>query len=186
MFPQLGSVAQQSGSWAASNILAGLDGKPARPFHYLDKGIMAMIGRGAAVAEVGHDHHGLHGAIAFAGWLGVHAALMSGVHNRVDAFVQWAGDYSGSAHGPYVLDRSDDAHIDWGDDPDDIAATATLSPVSTSSATSPTSRTRMVRCSLSSGPSPSRVGRGPHRTSWPGWTASRLARSTTSTRGSWR
>ena len=72
-YPQLGSVAQQSGAWAARNIRADLDGKPRTPFKYLDKGIMAMIGRGAAVAEVG-DHHALHGPIAFAAWLGVHSA----------------------------------------------------------------------------------------------------------------
>jgi NADH:quinone reductase (non-electrogenic) len=115
-FPQLGSVAQQSGSWAAKNIKAEIQGKPTRSFHYLDKGIMAMIGRGAAVAEVGSAHHGLHGSIAFMAWLGVHAALMSGVHNRGHAFVEWANDYLGSSHGPYVLDRSEDARIDWGDD----------------------------------------------------------------------
>jgi NADH:quinone reductase (non-electrogenic) len=116
-FPQLGSVAQQSGTWAAKNILAEIDGKHRRAFHYLDKGIMAMIGRGAAVAEVGQHHHGLHGSIAFMAWLGVHAALMSGVHNRVNAFVEWAGDYFGSTQGPYVLDRSEVARIDWADEP---------------------------------------------------------------------
>ena len=34
---------------------------------------MAMIGRGAAIAEVGPHRHELHGAIAFSAWLGVHA-----------------------------------------------------------------------------------------------------------------
>ena len=54
---------------------------------------MAMIGRGAAVAEVGEHRHELHGPIAFAAWLGVHAALMSGVRNRVEAFINWGWDY---------------------------------------------------------------------------------------------
>ena len=71
--PQLGSVAQQSGIWAADNLLADFAGKPRKPFHYHDKGIMAMIGRGAAIAEVGAHRHELHGAIAHAAWLGVHA-----------------------------------------------------------------------------------------------------------------
>ena len=35
-FPQLGSVAMQSGTWAARNILAELKGKAPRSFHYLD------------------------------------------------------------------------------------------------------------------------------------------------------
>ena len=54
---------------------------------------MAMIGRGAAMAEVGAHRHELHGAIAFAAWLGVHASLMTGVRNRIDAFVAWGSDY---------------------------------------------------------------------------------------------
>ena len=49
-----------------------------------------MIGRGAAIAEVGRHRHELHGVIAFSAWLGVHAALMTGVRTRIDAFVTWA------------------------------------------------------------------------------------------------
>ena len=86
------------------------------PFAYHDKGIMAMIGRGAAVAEMGEHRHELHGSIAFAAWLGVHAALMSGFRNRIDAFVDWAWDYFGKSRGAQVLDRSDAGRIEWGDD----------------------------------------------------------------------
>jgi NADH:quinone reductase (non-electrogenic) len=114
--PQLGSVAQQSGTTAASNILADLAGKPRKPFHYHDKGIMAMIGRGAAIAEVGRHRHELHGVVAFSAWLGVHAMLLTGVRNRIDAFIEWGWDYFSAGRGPQVLDRSDAARIDWGDD----------------------------------------------------------------------
>jgi NADH dehydrogenase len=114
--PQLGSVALQSGAWAADNLVADFRGKHRKPFHYHDKGIMAMIGRGAAIAEVGEHRHELHGAIAFSAWLGVHAALMTGVRNRVDAFVSWGSDYFSKQRGPQVLDRSDAARIDWGED----------------------------------------------------------------------
>jgi NADH dehydrogenase len=116
-FPQLGSVALQSGTWAADNLLADLAGKPRRPFHYKDKGIMAMIGRGAAIAEVGPHRHELHGIIAFSAWVGVHASLMTGVRTRIDAFVSWASDYFSANRGPQMLDRSGAAHIDWDDDP---------------------------------------------------------------------
>ena len=51
--PQLGSVALQSGAWAAKNLLADFAGRPPQPFRYHDKGIMAMIGRGSAIAAVG-------------------------------------------------------------------------------------------------------------------------------------
>ena len=115
-YPQLGSVALQSGVWAAENILADAAGKPRRTFHYHDKGIMAMIGRGAAIAEVGPHRHELHGAIAFSAWLGVHASLMTGVRNRVDAFIAWGWDYFTKSRGPQVLDRADIAKIDWGED----------------------------------------------------------------------
>ena len=114
--PQLGSVALQSGAWAADNLLAELKGKPPKPFHYKDKGIMAMIGRGAAIAEVGPHRHELHGVIAFSAWLGVHAALMTGVRTRIDAFVTWASDYFSSDRGPQILDRTGAARIDWGED----------------------------------------------------------------------
>jgi NADH dehydrogenase len=114
--PQLGSVAQQSGTAAAGNILADLAGKPRKPFHYHDKGIMAMIGRGAAIAEVGRHRHELHGVIAFSAWLGVHAMLLTGVRNRIDAFIDWGWDYFSAGRGPQVLDRSEAARIDWGDD----------------------------------------------------------------------
>ncbi len=118
-FPQLGSVAMQSGEWAGRNIWADIEGKPRKPFHYLDKGTMAMIGRGAAVAQVKGVE--IHGKLAFAGWLAVHAALMTGGQNRADAFVSWAGDYFGTARGPQMLDRSDNPRIDWGEDADDIS-----------------------------------------------------------------
>jgi NADH dehydrogenase len=118
-FPQLGSVALQSGRWAAKNIMADIEGKPRTGFHYHDKGIMAMIGKNAAVAEVGAHRHELHGPIAFSAWLGVHVVLLSGVRQRVDAFVSWAWDYFTRTRGPQVLDRSDAARIDWGDDDQD-------------------------------------------------------------------
>ena len=72
----------RAAQYVAKSILAEIAGEPRETFDYNDKGIMAMIGRGAAVAEVGKHRHELHGSIAFAAWLGVHAALMSGVRNR--------------------------------------------------------------------------------------------------------
>ncbi len=94
--------------------MADIDGKPRTPFGYHDKGIMAMIGRGAAVAEMGPHHHELHGRVAFAAWLGVHAWLMSGVRNKVDAFIAWAWDFLGSSRGTSIIDP-EGARIDWGD-----------------------------------------------------------------------
>ena len=114
--PQLGSVALQSGHWAADNILADFEGKPRKPFVYHDKGIMAMIGRGAAIAEVGERHHEIHGQLAHMAWLGVHAGLMTGTKSKIEAFVDWAWDGFSKTGGPHVLDRGDAAEIDWDQD----------------------------------------------------------------------
>jgi NADH dehydrogenase len=115
--PQLGSVAMQSGACVADNLVAGMAGRAPRPFAYRDKGIMAMIGRGAAIAEVGAGRRELRGVPAFAAWLGVHAALMTGVRNRAETFLDWGFDYFSRTRGPQVLDRSETAVIEWADDP---------------------------------------------------------------------
>jgi len=111
--PQLASVAQQCGVWTANNILAEIAGKPRTAFQYHDKGIMAMIGRDAAVAEIGRKRHELDGPIAFAAWLGVHALLMTGVRARVEAFIDWAWNYFSKTRPIQVLDRTDESRIDW-------------------------------------------------------------------------
>ena len=123
--PQLASVAQQCGVWTANNILAEIAGKPRTAFHYHDKGIMAMIGRNAAVAEVGGKRHELEGTIAAAAWLGVHALLMSGVRERIEAFVDWAWNYFGKVRPIQVLDRSNENRIDWGEDAERTTTTTT-------------------------------------------------------------
>ena len=118
--PQLGAVAVQCGIWTAKNILADIAGKNRTPFHYHDKGIMAMIGRDAAVAELGKKkRHELEGPIAFAAWLGIHALLMSTVRERVEAFINWAWNYFGRSRPIQVLDRTDEAHIHWDGDSDE-------------------------------------------------------------------
>jgi NADH dehydrogenase len=118
--PQLGSVAQQSGWWAAENILRERRGEPTKPFAYKDKGIMAMIGRNAAVAEVGKHRHQVEGPVAFAAWLGVHAMLLSGAHNKTDAFLSWAWDYFDRDHAATVEASSTPHRIAWGDDEQDV------------------------------------------------------------------
>jgi NADH:quinone reductase (non-electrogenic) len=112
-FPQLGSVALQAGRWAAKNIVADIEGKPRTPFRYRDKGIMAMIGKNAAVAEVGSKRRELHGPIAFASWLGVHAALLTGFRERSEALRSWLWDYFTKARASSIIDRPDAARIDW-------------------------------------------------------------------------
>jgi NADH dehydrogenase len=115
--PQLGSVAQQAGDWAGRNILSDVQGKGRQSFHYHDKGIMAMIGRKAAVAEVGEHRHELHGRIAFAAWLGVHAQLLANAGAEANAFLSWADEFYLRSHhrSAELLDplTIDTPRIDW-------------------------------------------------------------------------
>jgi len=96
--PQLGSVAQQAGDRAGRNILDNLRGQGRQPFQYHDKGIMAMIGRKAAVAEIGEHRHELHGRLAFAAWLGVHAQLLANADAELNAFLSWADEFYLRSH----------------------------------------------------------------------------------------
>ena len=111
--PQLASVAQQAGYYCADHIAAAIAGKPGKPFHYFDKGIMAMIGRNAAVAEVGKKRYALTGPIAFAAWFGVHDLLLIPTRAKIEASLDWAWDYFGGSNVVSVLDRPDQVAIDW-------------------------------------------------------------------------
>ena len=119
--PQLGSVAEQTGKWCARNILLDISGKPRVSFRYLDKGIMAMIGRNAAVAEVGKHRHELEGPVAFAAWLGVHAALLASTHAKVEAFMEWAWAYFGGPLEDVILDRPEELQINCNDEGEEKA-----------------------------------------------------------------
>ena len=110
--PQLGSVALQAGRWAATNLLADIEGRSRSAFHYRDKGIMAMIGRNAAIAEVGPRRRELHGVLAFGSWLGVHVWLLSGFRERTMALWSWGWDYFTRNRAPSII-APDAARIDW-------------------------------------------------------------------------
>ena len=114
--PQLASVAEQAGKWCAKNIAADIAEEQRKPFAYFDKGIMAMIGRGSAVAEMGAHRYELEGPMAFMSWLGVHVALLSTMQAKIEAIVEWMWDYFSDVRGDQVLDRFSQEAIDWGAD----------------------------------------------------------------------
>lgn len=89
--PGLAAVAVQEGVWAARNIGRDLKGRPRIPFRYVDKGMLATIGRKAAVAEFGRIH--LSGVFAWLVWLFVHILLLVGFRNRLIVLVEWAWSY---------------------------------------------------------------------------------------------
>ncbi len=103
--PQLAAVAKQAGKHCAANIRAALGGKPTTPFVYSDRGIVAMIGRNAAVTELGSEHHELLGAFAFAAWLAIHALLLTIARARMEAIIEWAWQYFTGEHAAQLIDR---------------------------------------------------------------------------------
>src|SRR5581483_4655875 len=59
----------------------------ARPFHYRDRGDLAVVGRGAAVARIGKLR--LSGLLAWLIWLVVHLMYIVQFSNRLVVFVHW-------------------------------------------------------------------------------------------------
>jgi NADH dehydrogenase len=66
---------------------------------------------------MGKNHHEVHGQLAHMAWLGVHATLMTGTRDKIEAIIDWGWDRFSKMGGPHVLDRGDAAAIDWEDDP---------------------------------------------------------------------
>ena len=89
--PMLAPPAMQQGRHVARSLLRDLAGKPMRPFRYRDKGIMATIGRRAAVAESGKlSMSGIFGWLA---WLVLHLMYIIGYRNRFLVLLNWAWEY---------------------------------------------------------------------------------------------
>lgn len=87
--PQLAQVAIQQAQNLARNIKHA--GKPLRPFVYRDYGIMATMGRNAAVVEL----HWIkfYGFFAWLVWMFVHLMAILGVKNRLMIFINWVYHY---------------------------------------------------------------------------------------------
>jgi len=86
--PGVAQVAMQQGSYVARTIRRRIAGKADRaPFHYFDRGDLAVIGRAAAVARIRGLH--LSGFPAWLIWLFVHLMYLVEFSNRVLVFVHW-------------------------------------------------------------------------------------------------
>ncbi|MBV9769291.1 MAG: NAD(P)/FAD-dependent oxidoreductase [Bryobacterales bacterium] len=85
--PGVAQVPMQQGAYVAKLISARLRGAALPPFHYFDKGNLAVIGRASAVAQIGPLH--ISGLLAWFTWLFVHLMYLVEFSNRVLVFVQW-------------------------------------------------------------------------------------------------
>ena len=100
-FPGVAPVAMQEGRYAARVIRARLESEQAPPFHYHDKGNLATIGRGAAVAQIGPLK--LSGFLAWATWVMVHLWYLVGFENRVLVFTRWGFNYVTHGRGARLI-----------------------------------------------------------------------------------
>ncbi len=91
-FPQLAPVAMQGAKYVARSLDRRIRGKPTRPFRYVDKGIMATIGRRSAVAELPFGIR-FGGTLGWLAWLALHLVFLIGFRNRVVVLVNWAWNY---------------------------------------------------------------------------------------------
>ncbi len=89
--PGTAPVALQQGQYLGNLISNDLRGIQRRPFHFIDKGQMATIGRSRAIVEIGKVH--LAGRIAWFIWLVVHIYYLTGFRNRIFVVMQWAWSY---------------------------------------------------------------------------------------------
>jgi NADH dehydrogenase len=99
--PGVSPVAIQMGEYAARAIIGDLAGRPRRPFHYWDKGQLAVIGRGQAVADIWRLHFG--GFIAWLVWIFVHIFFLIGFRNRVLVLLEWALSYASYSRGARLI-----------------------------------------------------------------------------------
>jgi NADH:ubiquinone reductase (H+-translocating) len=91
LVPGVAPAAMQEGWHAAQNIMRTLRNQPRLPFRYVDKGMLATIGRGAAVAKIGRIK--ATGYLAWLVWLFVHILFLIGFRNRLLVMIQWAWLY---------------------------------------------------------------------------------------------
>lgn len=103
--PGVAQVAIQGGAYAAKTIVGRLKGaRDVAPFHYFDRGDIAVIGRAAAVARIFGLH--LHGLIAWLVWLFIHLMYLVQFQSRVLVFVQWGFQYLTFSRGARLITGS--------------------------------------------------------------------------------
>jgi NADH:ubiquinone reductase (H+-translocating) len=90
--PGVAPTAMQQGSYVAKSIQRRLRGEAVPPFHYIDKGSLAVIGRARAVAQFAGQLR-FSGIVAWLLWLFIHLMYLVGFQNRIIVFIRWAFNY---------------------------------------------------------------------------------------------
>jgi len=89
--PGVAPVAMQQGQYVAKLLQSRIEGKPLPPFRYKDRGSMAIVGRGSAVADL--EKLRLSGVLAWLAWLFVHLIHLVEFENKVLVLIQWGWYY---------------------------------------------------------------------------------------------
>ena len=92
--PPVPGVAQgaiQGGRTAARNVRRLMHGQPTQPFHYRNKGDLAVIGRSRAIADLNKVR--FTGRFAWLFWLFLHIMYLVGFRNRLSVLIQWGYSY---------------------------------------------------------------------------------------------
>ena len=105
--PGLAPVALQQGRYAARLVRDRLRGSAIKPFHYVDKGDLATIGRSKAVADVKGLH--LSGFTAWVTWLVVHLFYLIGFQNRLLVLIRWTVSFVTRGRGARLIVRPPEA-----------------------------------------------------------------------------
>jgi NADH:ubiquinone reductase (H+-translocating) len=101
VLPGVAPVAMQQGRYAAKVVRARLGGRSTGRFHYRDKGNLATIGRGRAVADL-HVIR-LSGLVAWVTWLVVHIWYLIGFQNRLLVILRWAFSFMTRGRGARLI-----------------------------------------------------------------------------------
>jgi NADH dehydrogenase len=99
--PGVAPAAIQGGRHVARCIERLVRGEQTGPFHYLDKGSLATIGKNAAVAQIGRLR--TEGFFAWLVWLVVHILTLIGFRNRFIVLAEWAVVYLRNDHGARLI-----------------------------------------------------------------------------------
>ena len=107
VLPGLGATALQAGRHVGETIKCLLDGKQPKPFEYFNKGLMAQVGRGAAVVELPTGGT-MTGHLAWLAWLGVHLSLLNGAEEKAGVFVDWGWNLLTHKRGKRIILSDED------------------------------------------------------------------------------
>jgi NADH dehydrogenase len=103
--PGVAQVAIQQGRYVGRLICAELAGrKSARPFRYLDRGNMAVVGKNFAIMESGRVR--LAGFAAWWAWVFVHLISLPQLQNRLRVQTQWLWTYFTGQRGSRLVSEA--------------------------------------------------------------------------------